>query len=88
MYVKFNGLATLISGTGRDITITHTHVANSHVYYIQNMVPLWMGRECRVHSEARNPYKILVGKPQGKRQCGRPRRKWEENIKTDLKEIE
>jgi len=34
--------------------------------------------------EVRNAYKILVGKL--KRQLGRPRRRWEDNIKTDLRE--
>jgi hypothetical protein len=37
--------------------------------------------------EKRNAYRILVGKPEGKRQLGRPRRGWEDNIKMDLKEI-
>jgi hypothetical protein len=32
-------------------------------------------------------YNILVGKPEGKRPLGRPRHKWEDNIKVDLKEI-
>jgi hypothetical protein len=35
----------------------------------------------------RNAYRILVGKPEGKRPLGRPRRKREENIKMDLREI-
>jgi hypothetical protein len=35
----------------------------------------------------RNVYKILVRKPQGKRQLGTPRRRWNDNIKTDLREI-
>jgi hypothetical protein len=34
-----------------------------------------------------NVYNILVGKPEGKRPLGRPRHKWEDNIKVDLKEI-
>jgi hypothetical protein len=34
----------------------------------------------------RNAYKILVGKPEGKRQLGRPRRRWDDNIQTDIKE--
>jgi hypothetical protein len=34
--------------------------------------------------EMRNAYKILIGKPEGKRQLGRPRRRWEINIKTEL----
>jgi hypothetical protein len=36
--------------------------------------------------EVRNAYKILAGKSEGKRPCGRPRRKWEDNIKMDLRE--
>jgi hypothetical protein len=37
--------------------------------------------------EARNAYWILVGKPEGKRPLGRPRRRWAANIKMDLREI-
>jgi hypothetical protein len=37
--------------------------------------------------EMRNAYTILVGKPEGKRQLGRPRRRWEYNIRMDLREI-
>jgi hypothetical protein len=37
--------------------------------------------------EKRNAYRILVGKPEGKRSLGRPRRRWEDNIKMDLREI-
>jgi hypothetical protein len=37
--------------------------------------------------EKRNTYRILVGKPEGKRPLGRPRRKWENNIRMDLREI-
>jgi hypothetical protein len=37
--------------------------------------------------EKRNAYRILVGKPEGKRPLGRPRCKWVDNIKGDLKEI-
>jgi hypothetical protein len=36
----------------------------------------------------RNAYKIFVGKPEGKRPLKRPRRRWEDSIKMDLKEIE
>jgi hypothetical protein len=35
----------------------------------------------------RNAYRILVGKPEGKRPLGRPRRRWVDNIKMDLREI-
>jgi hypothetical protein len=37
--------------------------------------------------ETRNAYRILVGKPEGKRPLGRPRRRWVDNIKMDLGEI-
>ena len=36
--------------------------------------------------ERRGVYRILVGKPEGKRPLGRPRRRWEDNIKMDLEE--
>jgi hypothetical protein len=37
--------------------------------------------------EKRNGYTILVGKPEGKSPLGRPRRRWVDNIKTDLREV-
>jgi hypothetical protein len=47
----------------------------------------WAGHVTR-KGEKRNAYMILVGKPGGKRPQGRPRRRWENNIKTDLRETE
>jgi len=37
--------------------------------------------------EDRGVQKVLVGKPEGKRPLGRPRRRWEDNIKMDLQEV-
>jgi hypothetical protein len=37
--------------------------------------------------EKRGVYSVLVGKPDGKRPLGRPRFRWENNIKTDLQEV-
>ena len=37
--------------------------------------------------EGRSAFKILTGKPTGKRPLGRPRRRWEDNIRMDLEEI-
>jgi hypothetical protein len=37
--------------------------------------------------EGRNMYRVLVGKPEGKRPLERPRRRWEDGIKMDLKKI-
>ena len=35
----------------------------------------------------RDVYRVLVGKPEGRRPLGRPRRRWEDNIKMDLQEV-
>ena len=37
--------------------------------------------------QSRNAYTVLVGKPEGKRPLGRPRRRWDDNIKMDLREV-
>jgi len=37
--------------------------------------------------ERRGVYRVLVGKPEGKRPFGRPRHRWEDNIKLDLQEV-
>jgi hypothetical protein len=47
---------------------------------------IWAGHAARM-GEKRNAYGILVGKPEGKRPLGRPRRRWVENIEMDLREI-
>jgi hypothetical protein len=46
-----------------------------------------MGRACSTDGEKRNAYRILVGNPERKRPVGRPRRRWVDNIKIDLREI-
>jgi hypothetical protein len=44
----------------------------------------WEGHVARM-GEKRNAYRILVGNPEGKRPLGRPRHRWVDNIKIDLK---
>jgi hypothetical protein len=46
----------------------------------------WAGHVARMGQE-RNVYKVLMGKPEGKRPLGKPRRRWEDGIRTDLREI-
>jgi hypothetical protein len=46
----------------------------------------WAGHVARM-GEGRNMYRVLMGKPEGKRPLGRPRRRWEDGIKMDLGEI-
>jgi hypothetical protein len=47
-----------------------------------------MGWTYGTHGEGRGAYRFLVGRSEGKRPLGRPRRRWEDNIKMDLEEIE
>jgi hypothetical protein len=46
----------------------------------------WVGHVARM-GEVRGVYNILVGRPEGRSPLGRPRRRWEDNIKMDLREI-
>ena len=65
----------------------------SDLYSLQNIVRVvksrrmrWTGYVARM-GEGRVVYRVLVGKPEGKRPLGRPRRRWEDNIKMDLQEV-
>jgi len=46
----------------------------------------WAGHVARM-GEERGVYRVLVGKPEGRRPQGRPRRRWVDNIRTNLKEV-
>ena len=46
-----------------------------------------MGGTCARMEEGRVVHKVLVGKPEGKKPLGIPRRRWEDNIKIDLQEV-
>jgi hypothetical protein len=46
----------------------------------------WVGHAARM-GEGKDIYRVLVRRPEGKRPLGRPRHKWEDNIKMDLREI-
>jgi hypothetical protein len=64
-----------------------------NLYSLSNIVRLIKSRKMRwaghvaLMGEKRNVYMLLVGKPEGKRPLGRPRRRWIYNIKMDLLEI-
>ena len=63
------------------------------LYSLPNIVRVVKSRRMRwvVHvariGEVRGLHRVLVGKPEGKRPLGRPRRRWEDNIKMDLREV-
>jgi hypothetical protein len=46
----------------------------------------WVGHVAHMEEE-KNVYRVLVGRPKGRRPLVRPRRKWEDNLKLDLREI-
>jgi len=46
----------------------------------------WAGHVARM-GEGRGVYRVLVGKPEGRRPLGRPRRRWEDNIRMDIREV-
>ena len=46
----------------------------------------WAGHVARM-TERRGIYRVMAGKPEGMRPLGRPRRRWDENVKLDLQEV-
>jgi len=65
----------------------------SDLYSLPNIVRVvksrkmrWEGHVART-GEGRGVHRVLVGKPEGKRPLGRPRRRWEDNIKMALREV-
>jgi hypothetical protein len=60
--------------------------SSSKITIIKSRRMRWAGHVARM-GKKRNIYRLLVGKPEGKRPLGRPRRRWIDNIKFDLLEI-
>jgi len=47
---------------------------------------MWAGHVARM-AEGRGVYRVLVGRPEGKRSLGRPRHRWEDNVNIDVRDI-
>ncbi|KAJ4444240.1 hypothetical protein ANN_06031 [Periplaneta americana] len=78
-----------ITGEWRKLHITELHALYSSPDIIRNIKSRrlrWAGHVARM-GESRNAYRVLVGRPEGKRPLGRPRRRCEDNIKMDLREV-
>jgi hypothetical protein len=66
----------------------------SDVYFPSNIIRVIKSRRMKwtghvaLMGERKDAYKFLAEKPQGKRPCGRPRHRWENNIKTDLQDVD
>ncbi|KAJ4446968.1 hypothetical protein ANN_13670 [Periplaneta americana] len=78
-----------VTGEWRKLHNTELHALYSSPNIIRNLKSRrlrWAGHVARM-GESRNAYRVLVGRPEGKRPLGRPRRRWEDNIKMDLREV-
>jgi hypothetical protein len=71
----------------KDVSWRILHNNEFHnLYSSLNRRMRWAGHVARMR-EGRGVYRLLVGRPEGKRPLGRPRRRWKDNIKMDLREI-
>jgi hypothetical protein len=78
-----------VTGEWRELHNEEVHNLYSSPYIIRQVKSTrmgWAGHVARM-GEERKVYKVLVGKPEGKRPLGRPRRRWEHWIRMDLREI-
>jgi hypothetical protein len=64
----------------------HTLYSSPNIFRVIILRLKWTGHVAHM-GEGRGVYTILVGRSEGKRPLGRPRHRWEDNIKTDLSEI-
>jgi len=62
------------------------HSSPNIVRVIKSRRMRWAGHEARM-GEERGVYRVLLGKPEGMRPMGRPRRRWVDNIRMDLQEV-
>jgi hypothetical protein len=56
-------------------------------YVWNRIIPSVINEHAARMGEERDVYRVLVGKPEGKRSLGRPRRRWDDNTKAELQEV-
>jgi hypothetical protein len=76
-----------VTGEWRKLHNEELHKLYSSPDIIRQVKSRGAGHVARM-GEEKKVYKVLVGKPEGKRQLGRPRRSWEDVIRMDLREID
>jgi hypothetical protein len=83
-----NRVLTRIFGPKRDemTGASNFYLSPNIIRMVKSRRMTWAGHVARVGAK-RNAYRILVGKPKGKRPLRRPRRRWVDNIKIDHREI-
>ena len=62
------------------------YCSSNIVRVIKSRRMIWAGHVARM-GELRDVYSLLIGEPEGKRPLGKPRRRWEDNIKMDLQKV-
>ena len=67
-------------------TMQYNNSSPNIVRVIKSRRMRWAGHVARM-GEERGAYRVMVGKPEGKRPLGRPRRRWVNNIRMDLQEV-
>jgi hypothetical protein len=77
-----------VTGSGEDYTTRGLLICTPHQILLCDQIDNEKGGTCSMYGMRRGAYGTLVGKLEGKRPLGRPRRSWEDNIKMDLQEIE
>ena len=89
-------LMRIFGGKRYEVTGEWRKLHNEHpndLYSSPNIVRVIESRRIRLaehvarNGDRRGVYRVLIGKPEGKRPLGRPRRRWENNIKMDLQEV-
>jgi len=85
--VSENRVLRRIFGPKRDeVTGEWRKLHNEELNNLYIIIIIWEGHVARM-GEGRGVYRVLVGKPEGRRPLGRPRRRWEDNIRVDLWEV-
>ncbi|KAJ4431235.1 hypothetical protein ANN_19832, partial [Periplaneta americana] len=89
--MKINANKTKTMVIGRKVKKVNLRILNEAIQQVDSFTYLgctisYKNTVARM-GESRNAYRVLVGRPEGKRPLGRPRRRWEDNIKMDLREV-
>ena len=88
-----NRVTGRVFGTKRDEVTVEWRKLHNDLYSLPNIVQVVKSRRMRwaghvaCMGEGRGVHRVLVGKPEGRRPLGRPRCRWEDNIKTDILEV-
>ena len=78
-----NNIKKILNMYGRRLW---TYLSGLRLNTFMALIMRWAGHVARMGEES-GVYRVLVGKPEGKRPLGRPRRGWVDNIRTDLQEV-